>query len=140
MPQNCQYKVHLPYCHSKILAHFFVCGACLFVEIPYNNLAEVLRRQEKYEMAGKIHRRALEGREKAPGLEHPFILASVNSLVGGQGKYEAAEDMDRRAWEGRKNVLGFEHPEPSRGVSRSGKVRGDGERYIDEHWKDMRRA
>jgi hypothetical protein len=88
----------------------------LFVEFPYNNLAEVLRRQEKYETAEEMHRRALEGREKALegrekalegrekalegrekalGLEHPFTLASVHNLAGDRGKYEAAEDMDR---------------------------------------------
>jgi hypothetical protein len=94
--------------------------SCLF--ICQNPLAEVLWRQEKYEAAEEMHRWALEGREKAQGLEHPFILASVNNLAGGRGKYEAAEDMDRRAREGRKKVLGFEHPEPSRGASRSGKV------------------
>lgn len=92
-----------------------------FVEFPYNNLAEVLRRQEKYETAEEMHRRALEGREKALGWEHPFTLASVNNLAGDRGKYEAAEEMDQRAWEGREKVLGFEHPEPGRGASRSGK-------------------
>ena len=98
MPENClSYKVHLPYRYSKILAYFFVYRACLFVEFPYNNLAEMLRHQGKYETAEEIHRRAPEGREKALGLEHPFTLASVNNLAGDRGKYEAAEDMDRRA-------------------------------------------
>lgn len=123
MPENCLlYKAHLPYRHSKILAYFFAYRACLFVEFPYNNLAEVLRRQEKYETAEEMHGQALEGIEKALGLEHPFILASVNNLAGDRGKYEAAEDMDRRAWRGREKVLGFEQSEPGRGASRSGKV------------------
>jgi hypothetical protein len=95
VPENCLlYKVHLPYRYSKILAFFFLYRACLFVEFPYNNLADVLRRQEKYETAEEIHRRVLEGRDKAPGLERPFTLASVNNLAGDRGKYEAAEDMD----------------------------------------------
>ncbi len=123
MPENhLLHKAHSPYRHSNILTYFFVYCACLFVEFPYNNLAEVLRRQEKYEAAEEMHQRALEGREKALGLEHPFTLASVNNLAGDRGKYEAAEDIDRRAWEGREKVLGFEHPEPGRGASRSGKV------------------
>jgi len=80
-------------------------SSCLFVEFPCNNLAEVLRRQETYETAEEMHRRALEGREKALGLEHPFKLASVNNLAGNRGKYEAVEDMidehgkeERRCW------------------------------------------
>jgi tetratricopeptide (TPR) repeat protein len=80
--------------------------ARLFVEFPYNNLAEVLQRQEKYEMAEEMHRRVLEEREKALGLEHPFTLASVNNLVGDRGKYEAAEDMGRRAWKEERRCWG----------------------------------
>jgi hypothetical protein len=73
MPENCPLcKVHLPCRHLKILAYFFVCRACLFVKIPYNNLAEVLRSQEEYETAEEIHQWALEGREKALELEDPF--------------------------------------------------------------------
>jgi Tetratricopeptide repeat len=74
----------------KILAYFFVCRACLFVKIPYNNLAEVLRRQEKYETAEEMHRWALEGREKALRLEHPFTLAASTTWR------EIGESMKRR--------------------------------------------
>jgi hypothetical protein len=47
-----------------------------------------------------MNRRALEGREKVLGAEHPHTLASVANLatvLRGQGKYEEAEEMNRRA-------------------------------------------
>jgi hypothetical protein len=64
--------------------------ARLFVEFPYNNLAEVLQRQEKYEMAEEMHRRVLEEREKALGLEHPshWLVSTTWQEIG--------ESMKRR--------------------------------------------
>jgi hypothetical protein len=50
-----------------------------------------------------MHQRALEGKEKVLGVEHPSTLTSVSNLVvvlGDQGKYEAAEEMHQRALEG----------------------------------------
>jgi hypothetical protein len=41
----------------------------------------VLRRQGKYEAAEKMNRRALEGREKVLGKEHPSTLTSVEGLA-----------------------------------------------------------
>jgi hypothetical protein len=61
-----------------------------------------------------MHRRALEGREKALGREHPDTLISVSKLgtvLQSQGRYEEAEAMHRRALEGREKVLGREHPD-----------------------------
>jgi tetratricopeptide (TPR) repeat protein len=63
----------------------------------------VLRDQGKYEAAEEMNRRALEGREKVLGVEHPDTLNSVSNLalvLQNQGKYEAAEEMNRRALEG----------------------------------------
>jgi hypothetical protein len=41
----------------------------------------VLRCQGKYEAAEVMNRRALEGRKKALGLEHPDMLTNVSNLV-----------------------------------------------------------
>jgi len=44
-----------------------------------------------------MNRRALEGREKVLGKEHPDTLTSVNNLafvLQDQGKYEEAEQMN----------------------------------------------
>jgi tetratricopeptide (TPR) repeat protein len=76
--------------------------------------ALVLRYQGKYEAAEEMSQRALKGREKVLGVEHPDTLASVNNLAvvfRYQGKYEAAEEMSQRALEGRKKALGVEHPD-----------------------------
>lgn len=57
----------------------------------------------KYKHAGKMNRRALKGKENAPGKEHPDILASVSHLatiLQDQRKHERAEEMDRKAVEG----------------------------------------
>jgi len=77
-----------------------------------SNLASVLQQQGKYEAAEEMNRRALEGREKALGKQHPDTLSSVSILAGVlqyRGKYEAAEEMNRRALEGREKALGKEH-------------------------------
>ncbi|KAF2802651.1 HET-domain-containing protein [Mytilinidion resinicola] len=67
----------------------------------------------KYKEAEEMDR-ALEGREKALGKEHPNTLTSVSNLalvLQYQGKYEQAEDMNRRALEGSEKALGKEHPD-----------------------------
>ncbi|KAK3614601.1 hypothetical protein LTR56_026644 [Elasticomyces elasticus] len=69
--------------------------------------------QGEYVAAEAMNRRALEGREKALGKEHPSTLKSVSNLASvlqEQGKYEAAEAMNRRALESREKALGEEHP------------------------------
>ena len=76
-------------------------------------LASVLQDQGKYETAEEINRRALQGREKVLGVEHPDTLSSVNDLASVlryQGIYQIAEEMNRRALQGREKTLGVEHP------------------------------
>ena len=80
----------------------------------------VLQDQWKYETAEKIYRRALQGREKALGTDHPKTLTSVSNLASvlqDQGKYETAEEMNRRALKGSEKVLGTDHPETLTSVS-----------------------
>ena len=60
-----------------------------------------------------MDRRALDGREKVLGNEHPDTLTSINNLASvlqDQGKYDEAEQMNRRALDGREKALGKEHP------------------------------
>lgn len=59
-------------------------------------------------------RRALEGRDKVLGVEHPHTLDTISnlgSLLQEQGEYQAAEEMHRRALKARERVLGVEHPD-----------------------------
>ena len=73
----------------------------------------MLESQGKYKEAEAIHQRALKGREKVLGLEHPHTLTSVSNLVSvleSQGKYKEAEAMQQRALKGGERVLGLEHP------------------------------
>lgn len=67
----------------------------------------------KYEAAEKMSLRALDGREKALGMENPDPLSSFSSLASmlqKQGKYKAVEELTRRALDGREKVLEEEHP------------------------------
>ncbi len=95
-------------------------------------LARVLQSQGKYEAAEKMNRRALQGREKALGVEHPHTLISVNNLASvlqDQGKYEAAEKMNRRALQGREKALGVEHPHTLISVNNLASVLQDQGKY-----------
>jgi Tfp pilus assembly protein PilF len=74
-----------------------------------------LSRQGKYEEAEAMHRRALKGREKVLGLEHPDTLASVNNLgvvLERQDKYEEAKTMHRRALEVKESYSYFAYNPP----------------------------
>jgi tetratricopeptide (TPR) repeat protein len=58
-----------------------------------NNLANILEKRGRYDMAEGLHRRALAGREKALGLDHPTKLQSVNDparVLHRQGQYNEA--------------------------------------------------
>ena len=80
----------------------------------------MLERQGKYDKAEAMHRRALEGREKALRFKHPNTLTSVSNLrlvLERQGKYNKAEVIERRALEGQEKALRFEHPNTLTSVS-----------------------
>ena len=60
----------------------------------------VLRYQGKYSEAEKLHRRALEGREKELGVQHPDTLTSVYCLaylLHMQKRYVEAGELYQRA-------------------------------------------
>ncbi|KAL8865632.1 MAG: hypothetical protein Q9198_009229 [Flavoplaca austrocitrina] len=78
-----------------------------------SNAAWYAAEQGRYDEAEQMDRRALDGREKVLGKEHPDTLTSVDNLASVlryQGKYEEAEPMNRRALDGYEKVLGKEHP------------------------------
>ncbi|KAF1943506.1 putative kinesin [Clathrospora elynae] len=77
----------------------------------------------EYRAAEPMHQRALEGRERVLGLEHPDTLTSVSNLgsvLESQVKYDKAEAMHQRALEGYEKVLGPEHPNTLTSVSCDG--------------------
>ena len=53
----------------------------LYTLTSVSQLRSVLSRQGKYDEAEAMHRRALEGYEKALGLKHPDTLTSVYYLA-----------------------------------------------------------
>jgi len=77
------------------------------------NLALVLQYLGKYEATEEINWRALEGRKKALGKEHPNTLTSICCLVFllyQQQRYEAASALYKRASSGYERILGPGHP------------------------------
>jgi tetratricopeptide (TPR) repeat protein len=78
-----------------------------------SNLALVLQHQGEYEQAEEMNRRALAGREKALGVDHPSTLSSVYCLAhlhSAIHDYHKALDLYDHAVIGYNNVLGPEHP------------------------------
>ena len=78
-----------------------------------NNLAELYRKQGKYEAAEPLYVDALAMWKKLFGEVHPSVASSMNNLAGlyySQGKYEAAELLYVDAINIFETVLGNEHP------------------------------
>jgi tetratricopeptide (TPR) repeat protein len=76
--------------------------------------------QGKYDEAERLHRRALEGREREFGAQHPDTLRGVSNMavvLQYQGEYDKAEELNRRVLEGWEKDLGAEHPDTLISVS-----------------------
>lgn len=76
-------------------------------------LGQSLAAQGKYNDALEWHSRALAGREKALGSDHPDTLATVNNMAivfRSQGKYDDALEWYSRALAGMEKALGSDHP------------------------------
>jgi tetratricopeptide (TPR) repeat protein len=78
-----------------------------------NQYAMFLYARANYTQAEPLYQRALTIREKALGLEHPEVAASLNNLAElyrTQGQYEKAEPLYQRALAIREKALGPDHP------------------------------
>jgi len=78
-----------------------------------SNLASVLQDEGKYDEAERLNRRALEGRKKELGEQHPDTLTSVYCLaylLQKQTRYEGASELHKRACYGYQQKLGSQHP------------------------------
>jgi tetratricopeptide (TPR) repeat protein len=77
-----------------------------------HGLGELYFNQGKLDKAEEMFERALQGREKALGRDHPSTLGTVNNLGNlyrKQGKLDEAEEMYERALQGYKNRFGSNH-------------------------------
>ncbi len=69
---------------------------------------------DTYRTANPLYQQALVIREKALGLEHPSVAASLNNLAllyHAQGKYAEAEPLYKRSLAIWEKALGPEHPQ-----------------------------
>jgi len=78
----------------------------------YFSLGYLLNDQSKLVEAEQMYQRALQGKEKAWGLEHMSTLSTVENLgllYADQGKLVEAEQMYQRALQGYERSLGAEN-------------------------------
>lgn len=88
-------------------------------------LASILLELGHAEEAEVEYRRAVRGRIKALGTNHPDTLSSINGLavaLHSQGRYEEAEKLYRSALEGREIVLKHGHRDILESVAFLGEV------------------
>ncbi|KAF3240648.1 hypothetical protein TWF128_011263 [Orbilia oligospora] len=77
-----------------------------------HNIALVFSKQGKYDEAMQWYERALAGREKALGKDHPSTLSTVHNIAAvfsNQGKYDEAMQWYERALAGKEKALGKDH-------------------------------
>ncbi|KAF2022898.1 tetratricopeptide repeat domain-containing protein [Setomelanomma holmii] len=77
-----------------------------------HNFGDAFARQGRRDEAEKMYQRALQGKEKAWGLEHTSTLDTVNNLgllYAKLGRLDEAEKMYQRALQGYEKRLGYEH-------------------------------
>ena len=77
----------------------------------FRNIGVLYSDQNKFDGAGEMYLRALQGYEEALGAKHTSTLDTVNSLGNlywSQGKLDAAEKMYMRALQGYEEALGDE--------------------------------
>jgi tetratricopeptide (TPR) repeat protein len=71
------------------------------------------RRQGEYGKALEWYQRALDGREKTLGKDHPDTLRAVHDIgtvFSNQGEHGKALEWYQRALDGREKTLGKDHP------------------------------
>jgi tetratricopeptide (TPR) repeat protein len=76
-------------------------------------MAIVFYNQGQYEKALEWYGRALDGKEKTLGKDHPSTLDTVHNMAGvfyNQGQYEKALEWYGRALDGYEKTLGKDHP------------------------------
>jgi tetratricopeptide (TPR) repeat protein len=79
----------------------------------FHNLGALYADQGKLDKAEEMYERALQGYEKALGLDHTSTLDTVNNLgilYKDQGKLDEAEEMYQRALQGYEKRFGSVHP------------------------------
>jgi Tfp pilus assembly protein PilF len=77
-----------------------------------HRFGDVFSNHGQFDEAEKMYQRALQGREKAWGLEHTSTLATVNNLGNlykSLGRLDEAEKMYQRALQGKEKAWGLEH-------------------------------
>jgi len=110
-------------------------------ESTYYNLGYFFAGEDR-QKAVKMYQRALQGYEKAWGLEHTSTLDTVNNLgllYADLGRLDEAEKMYQRALQGKEKAWGLEHTSTLDTVNNLGNLYADLGR-LDEAEKMYQRA
>jgi tetratricopeptide (TPR) repeat protein len=78
-----------------------------------NFVGVVLVMTANYATAMECYQRALDGREKTLGMDHPDTLDTVHNMASAfdsQGEYGRALEWFQRALDGKEKTLGMDHP------------------------------
>src|SRR5947208_15125339 len=97
-------------------------------------LAVVFHKQGRYDDALEWHERALAGKEKTLGKDHPSTLDTVNNMAvvfHKQGRYDDALEWYERALAGKERTLGKDDPSTLDTVNNMGAVFHKNGRYDD---------
>ncbi|RVD88414.1 uncharacterized protein DFL_002600 [Arthrobotrys flagrans] len=108
----------------------------------FDNIGLVFYHQGKYEEALKQYQKALVGREKALGKDHPdtlTIIHNIGSILQNQGKYDEALKQYQRALVGIEKALGKDHSDIFATIHNIGSVLENQGKY-DETLKQYQRA
>lgn len=87
------------------------------IATTYNNLAAVLRQQQKYSEAIQLYNEALKIFEKTYTKEHPSIATTLNNLAivySDLEEYAHALDCYYQALSIREKILGLNHPDTAK--------------------------
>lgn len=87
------------------------------IGITYNNLAAVLRQQQKYSEAIQLYNEALKIFKKTYTKEHPSIATTLNNLAivySDLEEYAHALDYYYQALSIREKILGLNHPDTAK--------------------------
>ena len=99
--------------------------------------------QEKYDLAVKYYRKALEIERQALGNDHPDLAAAYNRLglaLHRNGQYDQALETYLEAWKIQIQTLGENHPDVATTYNNIGEAwrqKGDYDRAIEYYKKDL---
>ncbi|KAL7272721.1 hypothetical protein RUND412_004453 [Rhizina undulata] len=122
---------HLHVCQEHISEYFSGSDATPGIATASSTIGSAYKELGFYSQAEVSYRKALAGREKALGSEHPQILCTVHHMALVlilQGRYSEALELYQRTLAGLEKVLGSDHPHTLSSVNNMAWI------FIEQGW------